>query len=244
VYKNPDATISGDYQYQALQRGPRIQRFWHRNKLNVMRQVLPISSAEIVVDVGCGSGNLIFQSRQPAQLAIGLDMSEAAVRFCQSLIPEGGRSHVLAQAMGHAIPLSNACTDTVLLVEVIEHLPAPLAVLSEIRRIMKDGARLFITTPNYAFPSLWPLLEALADRSGLVPKMASEQHIQQFGPEMLADLLKQAGFNIGCLGTFYRFSPFASLISEAWADSLVSKEVASGQYSGSLIYCVARKPRG
>jgi SAM-dependent methyltransferase len=230
--------IPGDYQYRALQQGPRLQRFWHRNKITVMQRVLRGAPAEMVVDVGCGSGNLVFESGRRARLAVGLDVSEDALRFCNGR-REGTRC-VFACSTGEAIPLPSACADVALLVEVIEHLDAPLDVLREIRRILKAGGRLFLTTPNYAFPSLWPALEWLADHSGLVPRMGGAQHVQKFGPETLRALLAQAGFEVERLGTFYHLSPLASLVSDAWADALALREVDSRGRSGALICCVAR----
>lgn len=235
----PQTTISGDYQFRALQHGPRLQRFWHRNKIKVMQSIMQISGVDSVVDIGCGSGNLIFQSGPDARLSIGLDISEAALRFCNGR--RDGTQCVFACARGDAIPLPEAFVDVVFLIEVIEHLESPPDVLREIRRILKVGGRVFITTPNYAFPSLWPAWEWLADHSGLVPKMAGEQHVQKFGPKTLQTLLQRIGFELDCLGTFYHLSPFASMISETWADVLVSREVESRRLSGSLIYCVARK---
>jgi len=239
--KEPQA-IRGDYQFWVMQHGPRVQRFWHRNKIQVMERALPVSAAEVLVDIGCGSGNLIFRGGAGARLALGLDVSEAALRFCNSR--KDGTPCVFVCARGDAFPLPEACADAALLVEVIEHLSSPREVLGEIWRILRDGGRLFITTPNYAFPSLWPAWEWLADRSGLVPRMAGEQHVQKFGPDSLQALVRQTGFAADRLGTFYHWSPFASLISESWADGLVAREVEGGARSGALVYCVARKVRG
>jgi ubiquinone/menaquinone biosynthesis C-methylase UbiE len=238
---NAKLEIPGDYQYRAMNSGPRMQRFWHRNKLWVLDQITPVEKNHVVVDVGCGSGNLTLHSAEKCRLAIGLDPSESAVGFCNSINPNA--NCVFIPAGGDALPFPDESVDVVFLVEVIEHLTEPMKVIAEIWRILKKGGLAFVTTPNYAFPSLWPPVEWLADQSRLVAKMGEgEQHVQKFSPRSLAGIFQQAGFETVRLGTFYHFSPFLSLVSERWSEELLAREVRSGDLGGMIIYHLGRKP--
>lgn len=49
------------------------------------------------------------------------------------------------------IPVEDGRFDLVLLTQVLEHLPAPQAVLGELRRVLKPGGKLCLTAPLY-FP--------------------------------------------------------------------------------------------
>ena len=240
--KNSKAEIPGDYQFRAMNSGPKLQRFWHRNKLWVLDQVAPITKDHVVVDVGCGSGNLTLHSAEKCKLAIGLDPSESAVRFCNSI--NSNVHSIFIPATGDALPFPDESVDVVFFVEVIEHLDEPMKIISEIWRVLKKGGRVFVTTPNYAFPSFWPPMEWLADQSRMVAKMGGgEQHVQKFSPSTLAGVFQKAGFESLRLGTFYQFSPFASLLSEQWAETLLAGEVNSGGLGGMIIYHLARKPK-
>lgn len=237
---NQKLEIPGDYQYRAMNSGPRLQRFWHRNKLWVLDQVMPIEKDHLVVDVGCGSGNLTLHSAEKCRAAIGLDPSQPAVGFCNSIAT--ARS-VFIPAAGDALPFPDESVDVVLFVEVIEHLDQPLKIISEIWRVLKKGGRVFVTTPNYAFPSLWAPVEWLADQSRMVAKMGGgEQHVQKFSPRSLAGMFQQAGFETLRLGTFYHFSPFVSLVSNRWAEALLAREIHSRDLGGMIIYHLGRKP--
>jgi SAM-dependent methyltransferase len=233
--------IPGDYQFRALHEGPRVQRFWHRNKLQVLRTVLAGRSFGTIVDVGCGSGNLLLYGDLSAQLAVGVDASREAVRFARTQV--GSRRIRFVQAGGGAIPVASGTAELALLVEVIEHLTEPELILREIRRILRPGGQLFLTTPNYGWPSPWPALEWLADHSGRTAKMRDAQHVQRFTASLLRRTLEDVGLQVPRLGTFYGVSPLLATVSEQWADRAVGRELARGIGYGSLLYCLAENPR-
>ncbi len=230
--------IPGDYQYRALHHGPRLQRFWHRNKIDVLRTLVGADPLGVVVEVGCGSGNLLLESGLPARTVIGLDASLSALQFCVSR--RSGPPFHFARATGERLPLRDASVDLVILVEVIEHLPEPSHTLGQIARVLRPGGRLVLTTPNYDWPSPWPLLEWIADRSGLVAQMRDAQHVTRFGPGSLAALLERESFEVLRLGTMYGGSALAALASDRWAAAAVQREVRRGIRHGALVYTLAR----
>lgn len=230
--------ISGDYQYRALHHGPRLQRFWHRQKIEVLRTLVGPGAIDVVLEVGCGSGNLLFESRLPARTVVGLDASPAALEFCVSR--RAGPPFRFARAVGERLPIRTGSVDLVILVEVIEHLPDPALTLRQIARVLRPGGRLVMTTPNYDWPSPWPLMEWLADRSGLVAQMRDAQHVTRFGPASLASLLERESFDVLRLGTMYATSPLLALASQRWAASAVQREVRRGIRHGALVYALAR----
>ena len=52
-------------------------------------------------------------------------------------------------ADGHALPLRDKSADAVVLMEVLEHVPTPLALLRECARILQAGGFLCLTAPQY-----------------------------------------------------------------------------------------------
>jgi SAM-dependent methyltransferase len=232
--------IPGDYQYRALHHGPSLQRFWHRNKIDVLRRLVGTDPIGVLLEVGCGSGNLLFEGSLPARTVVGIDASLPALRFCLSR--QRGAPFHFARAVGERLPFRDGSVDLAILIEVIEHLPEPELTLRQIARVLRPGGRLVMTTPNYDWPSPWPLLEWLADRSGLVAPMQGEQHVTRFGPAALAALLQRESFEVERIGTMYGGSIAIALASARWADAAVRRELDRGIRHGALVYTVARTP--
>ena len=232
--------VPGDYQYRALTAGPRLQRFWHRHKLELLSRVVWLKATDTILEVGCGSGNLLFHASAHVNSAYGFDISKEAIRFCRERAASENlvKTHLFL-ASANRIPLPDAVIDCVILAEVIEHLRAPLAHLNELSRVLRPGGQMFITTPNYG--SLWPVLERVVDWLNLVPKMRNEQHITRLRKTELESLLETAGFVVQRSGTFYALSPLAATISERLAAWLFAMEINMQTSLGLLLYCVAEK---
>ena len=58
-------------------------------------------------------------------------------------------AHVLADA--YSLPFASEAFDLVLCAEVLEHMKAPSLALAEMRRVLKPGGKLLLTTP-FAYP--------------------------------------------------------------------------------------------
>lgn len=240
--------VSGDYQYHALHSGHTMQRFWHGGKLIMIDSLVhPRLEAEgaRLLEIGCGSGNLLLRASVPGTFPAALDLSRQALTFVRSRIlsmqAECGHPtrFLLMQGVGETLPIKSNTFDLVLLSEVIEHLESPQQVIREAVRILRPGGYLLVTTPNYH--SLWPLLEWLVDRLNLAPKMAGEQHISRFTAHSLRNMLTGSGLEEVFFGSIYLCSPFISLISERLAYRDLEIELKSPSQYGMVIVAMTRK---
>jgi ubiquinone/menaquinone biosynthesis C-methylase UbiE len=103
-----------------------------------------------VLDVGCGSGHgtwLLMMKGAHSVLTLDLDKAKVyqAYRFCKDFNNFFALS-MDAQKMG----FKDQSFQVVTCFELIEHIPNPDLLFSELRRIMKSDAVLFLTTPNRA----------------------------------------------------------------------------------------------
>lgn len=74
------------------------------------------------------------------------------------LLPRHLRQHphlaAAVTATGQALPFADQSLDLVTANMTIEHLPDPLAVLQEVRRVLKPGGRFLCVTPNRRHPAV------------------------------------------------------------------------------------------
>ena len=93
-----------------------------------------------VLDVPSGPGALSARLRD-----LGFDV-EAGDLFPESFLAEG----ITCQGvdLNGPLPMADATYDVVVCVEGIEHLESHFGLVRELRRVLKPGGRLVITTPN------------------------------------------------------------------------------------------------
>lgn len=96
-----------------------------------------------VLDVGCGTGNLVLFLKQSGFETIGCDKSRKAVEIS---------GQIMAPATN--LPFKDASFDCLTAISLIEHLNLKEAekFLHEARRILKPKGYLFLVTPNLQSP--------------------------------------------------------------------------------------------
>ena len=130
----------------ALPRGPRDTRAWYRDA-DPMEQVdyalvdfVLQHSGPTAVDLGCGLGGYSKVLGERGLDVRGFDVVPEYVERAREL----GVNAELYD--GERIPLPDDSVDTVILLEVIEHLEQPERLLAEAGRVARGGV--LVTTPN------------------------------------------------------------------------------------------------
>ena len=126
------------------------------------------------LDVGCGTGTLLEQARERGASVFGFDSSRYALESCAKKgLPLVSRAELDAGAGDF---------DVVSAIEVIEHVPDPLAFLLNLKAHVRSGGLLFVRTGN------WNLVRRLPGTPYLMP----EGHIQYFTPRVMRRLFAEA----------------------------------------------------
>lgn len=101
-----------------------------------------------MLDFGCGHGRFavaIFGSQ--GLITAGCDLSHLQL----SVARDGGAYKAVALADGHRLPYPASAFATVFSNSVLEHIPDPSHVLSELARVLQAGGQLIITIPSDRF---------------------------------------------------------------------------------------------
>jgi 2-polyprenyl-3-methyl-5-hydroxy-6-metoxy-1,4-benzoquinol methylase len=163
-----------------------------RLKLRWVRRDLAPGSR--LLDAGSNFGHFLKVAQETYD-ATGFDLSPAAVAWSKRQF--GVRSAV---ASVYETGLPPESFDGVTSWDVVEHLADPPAALAELRRLLRPGGRLFLSTPDAgsftarAMGRRWHYLDPV-------------QHITVFSRDNLKRLLERSGFSVtrtGAMGHRYR----------------------------------------
>ena len=101
----------------------------------------------VIVDLGCGDGSALAVAAEhnPAHRFAGIDWSGDALRRAQALGLTVVRAGVAA-----SLPVADGAADVVIMSELIEHLVDPDGAVAEVRRVLRPGGSLLLSTPNLA----------------------------------------------------------------------------------------------
>jgi 2-polyprenyl-3-methyl-5-hydroxy-6-metoxy-1,4-benzoquinol methylase len=137
------------------------------------------------LDFGCGAGAFLKYLRTLGSLqGRPLDLTGHDVGSYASLLKTKDGFRILDLDELRREP--DASYDVISMIEVLEHLPAPLEPLQLVARLLKPGGRLLLTTGNLASP--------VARRQGIHYRYcAPEIHVSLFDPPSLAGIYRRAG---------------------------------------------------
>lgn len=230
--------IPGGYQFDALESGNAVQRFWHHNKKLVVEQFLKPQADDFVLDVGCGSGVISAVLAENAGRVIGVDGNADAIRFARQQFNAPNLAFQEGLVDENFDP--GAPVDKIYCLEVIEHIyfDQGRAMLENFYNMLKPGGAVFLTTPNYR--SFWPVIEWLMDRLRLAPQMADHQHVALYHGRLLRELAANTGFEVETIAMTSFAAPWLAPLS--WNLALRTHDIETGSpLPGSILVAVFRK---
>ena len=130
------------------------------------------------LDLGCGDGRLTAEL-DAAELTAA-DVSPVALERARRRLPEGAR--LIELALDAPLPFDDGAFDLVLCAETIEHVRDVQLLLSEVRRVMRPGGTLALTTP--------------ATRELMRPPDPLSPHLRFLTRRSLRGLLDGLGFDV------------------------------------------------
>jgi 2-polyprenyl-3-methyl-5-hydroxy-6-metoxy-1,4-benzoquinol methylase len=148
-----------------------------------------LSEGERVLDVGCGEGVFAEELARWGQTVVAIDVAEEPLNRARQLHPELDLRLVDGEG---AWELADASFDVVWAGEVIEHVADTATWLSEVRRVLRPGGRLLLSTPNHG--PLAMLRLALSRRAFAAHFDPRGEHLRFYSRETLRGLLEDFRF--------------------------------------------------
>lgn len=192
-------------------------RGWPRNRFEAI--VAQGGNGERLLDIGCGSGHLLYQFRERFKSLIGLEYSPHRLEQAKANLEGWPFTPICGSAEDMSSFESNSI-DQIISADTIEHIPDVYQAVKEMHRVLRPAGRLVINTPNIAFIKKRVLL-----LTGMFPSTSQPNegvsddilfdggHLHYFTFRSLRLVLGKLGFEVekqcgyGPLGRIHNFWP-------------------------------------
>jgi SAM-dependent methyltransferase len=168
------------------------QTLKHLTNNTLLQRIQQYKPKGSFLEIGCAGGAFLHAARNAGYSAKGVEISDDAVQFARERF---GLDVVRGDVTSAGF--RSESFDLILLGDVLEHLPNPVATLMEIRRIMAAGGMLVIECPmqtNTLFSRMGFLVYTVAGLQARVH--LPPYHLFEYRPRSLIYLLERSGFAI------------------------------------------------
>ena len=132
------ATIAHRYDFITVALSYGQDRRWKRRLI----ALAGVSSGDRVLDVACGTGDLLFAAAPRAQQAVGLDVTLGMLQIARAKAQASRRRTVFVTGDMIALPFADGRFTVVTTGYGLRNVPDLSQAVSEIRRVLQPGGRL------------------------------------------------------------------------------------------------------
>ena len=176
-----------------------------------------LEPGDVVLDVGCANGAHTLAAAARCRRIYGLDYDPRQLAVARRTAAARGLAnvHLFAWDVTGRFPFPDASFDAALFLDVIEHLQPRIAVLREIRRVLRPDGTLLVSGPNRDTSSRRRLRAA-----GLFAYSDPDHKIEYTREEFVAELAAGGFVPAGPVMPVVYDTPWAGLIDALGGVSL------------------------
>lgn len=168
--------------------------WWWEGRRKLVTSLLKDYEVKRVLDIGCGTGETLIYIKKmyPQSKVYGIDSSRKAVGYARS---RGLKN--IHHADATKLPFPSSSFDTVLLLDVMEHIKDDELVMKELKRVLKKSGVAIITTP--AVPWIWSKHDTM------------QGHVKRYMKRDFKRLAEKSGMELSFISYFnlFLFVPIA-----------------------------------
>ena len=116
--------------------------------LNSLERYVGSLGSKVILDIGVGRGDFLLECAQKGYIISGVEINPEKVATIHSRAKQLGVSIDVQQGTAERLPFQDSFFDFVNASELIEHVEEPMAVLQEMRRVLKSGGRAYVSVHN------------------------------------------------------------------------------------------------
>lgn len=145
-------------------------------------EVAQYTSRGALLDIGCSFGQLLLVARRLGFDTLGLELSSEAIAFAR----KAGLT-VIDKPI-HLAGLRERSFNAITMIDVIEHVSAPIPFMEEVARCIETGGSLLLVTPDIG--------SVPARILGNLWSHHQREHLCYYSPSSMQCLLEKSGFSV------------------------------------------------
>jgi len=172
-----------------------------------------------VLDIGCGGGLLCEAMAARSALVTGIDASEISIKVASHHLQQSGQ--VVNYQTSTVEQFELTCDrqfDVITCMEMLEHVPNPVAIIETASRLLKPGGHLFLSTINRNLRAYLETVIAAEYLLDLIPA-GTHKYSQYIRPSELCRWLRASGLEVVDLAGI-KYIPFLHIASLSPAPSV------------------------
>ncbi|MEM6462049.1 MAG: bifunctional 2-polyprenyl-6-hydroxyphenol methylase/3-demethylubiquinol 3-O-methyltransferase UbiG [Pseudomonadota bacterium] len=153
-------------------------------------------AGKTILDLGCAGGFMSEALAAKGASVTGIDPAARAIEAAKKHAEQSGLRISYDVGVGERLPYIDSSFDSVVCVDVLEHVDDLERVIAEIARVLKPGGTFFYDTINRNPLSRFFTVTFAEDIIGLLPKGTHDPALF-IRPAELSDVMEKAGLSVG-----------------------------------------------
>jgi len=151
----------------------------------MMINAVEVQNGQIVIDVACGTGDLIAAVKQKADIqAYGIDIAEQMIEIAK----EKHQSISFSVAPAYPLEFDDSSVDTIMVSAAFHHFEQPQRFVTECLRVLRPGGKAYIGEFN--------IPAAARHIMNFLIKFVKTGDVKIYSDSELASFFSKAGFEI------------------------------------------------
>ncbi len=191
--------------------GSEKNSFWFLHRHKCLSKLVADKKNQLILDIGGGNGLFTKYLQDKQNTCILLEPGKYAIEKAI----ENGVNYAIVGSL-HETEIESSSFDSIILLDVLEHIEDDQKFLKEINRILKDDGELILTVP--ALPKLYSEFDKMVG------------HYRRYKLNELTERVKNSGFSVKYGSYFFSLLPFPIIISRLLLNKFKKqdKKVSSG----------------
>jgi ubiquinone/menaquinone biosynthesis C-methylase UbiE len=120
----------------------------YQNQLSVYKSYTPSDTGLDILDVGCAQATLALQLAEAGHRVSAVDLRQEFLDYAASRYEHGDIEFIQGNVLELRI---SRRFDLIFANQIVEHLVYPMEMLETLKKLLKAGERLVVTTPNFHY---------------------------------------------------------------------------------------------